>query len=76
LLYRLKPFNKVGYLGNIPAPTSLPETEVWRQFLVDEGILDEPPLEMSGEQFYELTRSKVMSPNLFNQALKQEADGK
>ncbi|KAF4519281.1 hypothetical protein B566_EDAN002171 [Ephemera danica] len=74
LLYRLKTFEHGGHRGNAPAPTPIPDSEVWRHFLLSEGLISRLDQEVSADQFYQLSQSKVMPPSLFNEAIKREAE--
>ncbi|XP_063233055.1 glycoprotein-N-acetylgalactosamine 3-beta-galactosyltransferase 1-B-like isoform X2 [Bacillus rossius redtenbacheri] len=69
LLYRLKVFARGGRRGNRPAPTPVPEEEVWRQFLREQGVGD---ADVSAQQFYELWKSEISSPDAFNEKLRRE----
>lgn len=67
LLYTLQIFNE-GNLGNRPAPTPMPEEQVWRQFL--NGSTGE----VSAEVYYKLWVEQIHDPTSFARELRKSQD--
>lgn len=62
-----------GNLGNRPAPTPVPEDEVWRSFVREQGI---NKTDVSAESYYELWKNVLSDPVNFNQNIKKWNDRK
>ncbi|XP_066997955.1 glycoprotein-N-acetylgalactosamine 3-beta-galactosyltransferase 1 [Anabrus simplex] len=69
LLNHLRVFNRGGQRGNRPAPTPVPEEEVWLEFLKQEG---KGNMSVSSDEFFELWKNKISAPDMFNEHMRQE----
>lgn len=66
LLYTLQIFNDGG-LGNQPAPTPIPEEQVWQKFL--NGSYN-----VSAERYYQLWVEQIHDPTSFARELRKSHD--
>lgn len=67
LLYTLQIFND-GNIGNQPAPTPIPEEQVWRKFLNDSNY------NISAELYYKLWVEQINDPTSFARELRKSQD--
>lgn len=67
LLYTLQIFNEGGNLGNQPAPTPMPEEQVWQQFVNGSDNI-------TAELYYKLWVEQIHDPTSFARELRKSQD--